>query len=179
MVITSGGTIDAVAYRGQAPVKITPLRKSIIPAALEIIGLSQECEIYKWHGVDSKDITGMHLLALAAYIKEHGYRKVVITMGTDKMVENARFLKSHHKEAGDDVTIVFTGAMVPIMNQVTGYGESDGYDNLKLAVLKAGTLKPGVYIAFHEQVFDPDSTYKNFEKKRFEMLVEAIEKAIS
>ena len=80
--------------------------------------------------------------------------KVLITHGTDKMVETARLLS----EAGiKDKTIVLTGAMVPI-----AFGtSSDGYFNLGSALAFVQTLPPGVYVVMNGQYFNWDNVVKN------------------
>ena len=68
-------------------------------------------------------------------------RALVVTHGTDTMVETARAIAA----AGlRDRTIVLTGAMVPY-----AFGSSDGLFNLGSALSFAQVLPPGVYVAMN------------------------------
>jgi L-asparaginase len=87
-------------------------------------------------------------------------RQIVITHGTDTMVETARALAS----AGlDDRTIVLTGAMVPY-----AFGSSDGLFNLGSALSFAQVLPPGVYVAMNGRHFRWDRVRKNRDTGVFE-----------
>ena len=78
--------------------------------------------------------------------------RIVITHGTDTMVETARVLAA----AGLLKTIVLTGAMVPF-----AFGSSDGLFNLGSAISFAQALPQGVYIAMNGLAFPWDDVSKN------------------
>ena len=78
--------------------------------------------------------------------------RIVVTHGTDTMVETAESLA---RGAGGK-TIVLTGAMIPY-----AFGSSDGLFNLGSALSFAQTLPPGVYIAMNGQSFAWDQVRKN------------------
>lgn len=84
---------------------------------------------------------------------------VVITHGTDTMVDTARVLAG----AVSDKTIVLTGAMIPI-----AFGSSDGLFNLGGALTAVQVLPPGVYITMNGQVFRWDEVRKNRDLGVFE-----------
>ncbi|MDP3283559.1 MAG: asparaginase domain-containing protein [Desulfobacterales bacterium] len=89
--------------------------------------------------------------------------KIVITHGTDTMVETARVIAGSVK----DKTIVLTGAMIPYK-----FGSSDGLFNLGSALAFVQTLPHGVYIAMNGKYFNWDNVRKNkktgvFEESRF------------
>ena len=87
---------------------------------------------------------------------------VVITHGTDTMVDTARALA----QAGlRDKTIVLTGAMVPY-----AFGSSDGLFNLGSAVSFVQVLPPGVYVAMNGQQFRWDGVRKNRTSGVFEAI---------
>ena len=73
--------------------------------------------------------------------------RIVITHGTDTMVETARGARRRARRAGK--TIVLTGAMVPY-----AFGSSDGLFNLGSALSFVQALPPGVYIAMNGRCFD-------------------------
>jgi L-asparaginase len=87
-------------------------------------------------------------------------RAIVITHGTDTMVDTARALAAG---ALGDKTIVLTGAMVPY-----AFGSSDGLFNLGSALSFVQVLPPGVYIAMNGQHFAWDRCRKNRETGVFE-----------
>jgi L-asparaginase len=86
--------------------------------------------------------------------------RIVITHGTDTMVETARAVA--HGVSGK--TIVLTGAMVPY-----AFGSSDGLFNLGSALSFAEVLAPGVYIAMNGQHFAWDRVRKNRSTGVFEL----------
>jgi L-asparaginase len=59
--------------------------------------------------------------------------------------------------------IVFTGAMKPM-----GFEDSDAAQNITEALLATKILKPGVYISFHNRVFELPRVRKNKETRTFE-----------
>ena len=87
---------------------------------------------------------------------------IVITHGTDTMVETARALAAAQLAAK---TIVLTGAMVPY-----AFGSSDGLFNLGSALSFAQVLPAGVYVAMNGRHFRWDSVRKNRETGIFEAI---------
>jgi len=85
--------------------------------------------------------------------------KIIITHGTDTMVETAKELakKVHNK------TIILTGAMIPYM-----FGSSDGLFNLGSALAFAQTLPAGVYIVMNGRCFKWNNVRKNREAGEFD-----------
>jgi len=84
---------------------------------------------------------------------------IVITHGTDTMVETAAALAS----GVSGKTIVLTGAMIPY-----AFGSSDGLFNLGSALSFVQVLPPGIYIAMNGQHFAWDRVRKNRETGVFE-----------
>jgi L-asparaginase len=85
--------------------------------------------------------------------------RIVITHGTDTMVETATALAASMSEK----TIVLTGAMIPY-----AFGSSDGLFNLGSALSFVQALAPGVYIAMNGRCFHWDRVRKNLESGFFE-----------
>lgn len=85
-------------------------------------------------------------------------KKIIITHGTDTMVETAQILAK--KVTGK--TIVLTGAMIPYK-----FGSSDGLFNLGSALSFVQTLPEGVYIAMNGRYFNWDNVRKNKELGEF------------
>ena len=80
--------------------------------------------------------------------------KIIITHGTDTMVETAKVLAQQVKGK----TIVLTGALIPYK-----FGSSDGLFNLGSALAFVQTLPPGVYVAMNGRYFNWDNVRKNKE----------------
>ena len=86
--------------------------------------------------------------------------KIIITHGTDRMVETAKALAA----ANINKTIVLTGAMIPY-----AFGtSSDGFFNLGSALAFVQVKPPGVYIAMNGLCFDWDKVRKNRSTGMFE-----------
>ncbi|MCB0585912.1 MAG: asparaginase [Phaeodactylibacter sp.] len=89
------------------------------------------------------------------------YDKILITHGTDRLVETARYLAERPVEGK---TIVLTGAMIPY-----AFGtSSDGFFNLGSALAFVQTLPPGVYVAMNGRYFTWDNVKKNTKTGFFE-----------
>ena len=80
------------------------------------------------------------------------------------MAKTANVIYQQLKESKElCAPIVFTGAMKPM-----GFEDSDSNQNVTEALLAAKILSPGVYISFHNQVFELPNVRKNKEKRTFE-----------
>ena len=89
--------------------------------------------------------------------------QILITHGTDTMVETAKVLAN---ASISGKTIVLAGAMIPY-----AFGNSsDGFFNLGSALAFVQTLKPGIYIAMNGRWFEWDKVRKNTKTGFFEEL---------
>ena len=95
-------------------------------------------------------------------VPERRRDRIVITHGTDTMVETARALAAG---ALDGKTIVLTGAMVPY-----AFGSSDGLFNLGSALSFVQVLPPGVYVAMNGQHFPWDGWQEPLPTGMFEAI---------
>jgi L-asparaginase len=110
--------------------------------------------------IDSLDLEDTGRQAIVARCRASEERAIVVTHGTDTMVDTARAIAA----AGlADRTIVLTGAMVPY-----AFGSSDGLFNLGSALSFAQVLPVGVYIAMNGQYFVWNRVRKNRENGIFE-----------
>jgi len=87
--------------------------------------------------------------------------KIIITHGTDTMVETATLLAKKIKNK----VIILTGAMIPIK-----FGSSDGLFNLGSALSFAQILEPGIYITMNGQYFHWNNVKKNKKNGFFERI---------
>mgnify|MGYP003760598443 CR=1 FL=1 len=93
--------------------------------------------------------------------KKENTHKIVITHGTDTMVETAEVLAKNIQ----DKTIILTGAMIPIK-----FGSSDGLFNLGSALSFVQILEPGVYITMNGRYFNWNNVRKNKKMGIFEKI---------
>ena len=110
--------------------------------------------------VDSLDLDDRGRATIVQTCRQSEERAIVITHGTDTMVNTARALADAQLE---DRTIILTGAMVPF-----AFGSSDGLFNLGSALSFVQVLPPGVYVAMNGQFFPWDRVRKNRETGVFE-----------
>ena len=85
--------------------------------------------------------------------------KIIITHGTDTMVDTAKTLA----KSITDKTIILTGAMIPYT-----FGSSDGLFNMGSAIAFVQTLPIGVYIVMNGKYFTWDNVRKNKKIGEFE-----------
>ncbi|MBN2583520.1 MAG: asparaginase [Planctomycetes bacterium] len=92
---------------------------------------------------DSLDMTPEDRQAIARACRECEDDRILVTHGTDTMIETAAVLSGI-----TDKTIVMTGAMRP-----EKFADSDAQFNFGLAVGALNVLPPGVYVAMSGRVY--------------------------
>ena len=92
---------------------------------------------------------------------ESDENQILITHGTDTMVETAKLLA----EKITTKTIVLTGAMIPYK-----FGSSDGLFNLGSALSFLQSLPKGIYIAMNGNIFNWNNVKKNKKLGLFQPL---------
>lgn len=111
--------------------------------------------------VDSLEMTEADREIILHNCQKSQASEIIVTHGTDRMVETARAL-AHASIPGK--TIVLTGAMIPY-----AFGNSsDGFFNLGSALAFAQALDPGVYIVMNGRFFHWDQVVKNKKTGNFE-----------
>ena len=111
--------------------------------------------------IDSSDMTEADRESIAQNVLKTGTNKIIITHGTDTMVETAQVIAKKVK----DKTIVIVGAMIPYK-----FGSSDGLFNFGAALAFVQTLPVGVYIVMNGQFFTHDNCRKNKKAGEFEKI---------
>src|SRR5262245_56300447 len=102
--------------------------------------------------IDSLDMSESDRALIVRQCVDCSETRIVITHGTDTMVETAAAIARDVRGK----TIVLTGAMVPY-----AFGSSDGLFNLGSALSFVQALPEGVYIAMNGQAFAWDMVRKN------------------
>ncbi|MBW2675687.1 MAG: asparaginase [Deltaproteobacteria bacterium] len=152
---TVGGTIDKVYFDRKNDYQVGDSRLSEI---LEGVHAGFE---YEWESLlkkDSLDITDEERQTIRDRIRKEACQHIVITHGTDTMVQTAQELQSV-----PDKVIILTGSMEP-----SRFRSSDAEFNIGCAITAVQLLTPGVYIAMNGRIFDPDRVRKNVDLNRFE-----------
>ena len=109
--------------------------------------------------IDSLEMTDGNRERIAERCRTCAESRIVITHGTDTMVETAAAIAG----VVADKTVVLTGAMIPY-----AFGSSDGMFNLGSALSFAQALPPGVYIAMNGTAFSWNEVRKNRQHGVFE-----------
>ncbi len=112
--------------------------------------------------IDSLEMTAADREAIVSRCRDAAETRILITHGTDTMVETAAALAAALPTASGK-TIVLTGAMVPY-----AFGSSDGLFNLGSALSFVQALPPGIYIAMNGRCFNWDRVRKNRTTGTFE-----------
>jgi L-asparaginase len=148
-VLVTGGTFDKEydELGGRLFFKDTHL-----PEMLRLARCRVPVQVETLMMIDSLDMTGDDRARVVERCRGCDEDRLVITHGTDTMVETAQALKA----AGLGKTVVLTGAMVPY-----AFGSSDGLFNLGSALSFAQVLPPGVYVAMNGRCFPGDRVRKN------------------
>ena len=111
--------------------------------------------------IDSLDMTDADRARIVDSCRACAEEHIVITHGTDTMVETAGAIAA----GASGKTVVLTGAMIPY-----AFGSSDGLFNLGSALSFAQVLPPGVYVAMNGTAFPWDACRKNRESGVFESI---------
>ena len=114
--------------------------------------------------IDSLEMTAADRALIVEQCRQAAESRLLITHGTDTMVETARALAAAFPPDGSK-TIVLTGAMIPY-----AFGSSDGLFNLGSALSFVQVLPAGVYLAMNGRCFNWDRVRKNRDTGVFEAL---------
>ncbi|MCX6124719.1 MAG: asparaginase domain-containing protein [Proteobacteria bacterium] len=157
-ILVTGGTFDKEYNEidGSLSFKETHLTE-----LLELGRCKADVTVRTLMMIDSLDMTAAHRQIILDQSQDAVEDKIVITHGTDTMVETAKVLGVHRMEK----TVVLTGAMIPFK-----FGSSDGLFNMGAAIALAQSLPHGVYIAMNGKYFHWDNVQKNKKLGIFEEL---------
>lgn len=109
--------------------------------------------------IDSLDMTEADRKIIAESCKKAQADRILVTHGTDTMVETAKIVA----EAAKDKTVVFLGALIPF-----AFGSSDGLFNLGAAIGAVQVLPAGIYVCMNGKIFPHDKVKKNRTTGEFE-----------
>jgi len=155
-IFTTGGTIDKVYYDAKSEYEVGEPQ---IVAILDEAGVTIDYDVTTLLRKDSLDLTDADRALIHDQVRQSPCNQILITHGTDTMVQTARALRDVA-----DKTIVLVGSLTPAR-----FKASDAEFNIGFALAAVQTLPPGIYVAMNGRVFDPDSVSKNRAENRFEM----------
>ena len=157
LIVTTGGTIDKVYFDAKSDYQVGEPQ---IGRILQELGVAFRFHVIPLLRKDSLFVDGADRQLMRDTIAAQQEQQVLVTHGTDSMVESARVL------AGiEGKTIVLTGALNPAR-----FEGSDAEFNIGCAVGAVQSLPPGVYIAMNGRIWDPTRVRKNVDANRFEAL---------
>ena len=155
LIITTGGTIDKIYFDDMSDYQIG---ESQISQILQAMNVGFELEVNPLMRKDSLHLDKNDRLLIRDAILESDTRHVLITHGTDTMIDTAAVLKEL-----TDRTIVLTGSLNPAR-----FRDTDAVFNIGCAIGAVQSLSPGVYIAMNGRIWNPDKVRKNRKANRFE-----------
>jgi L-asparaginase len=156
-IFTTGGTIDKVYFDAQSTYEVgEPQVVDILHEANVTLAWELETLFRK----DSLELTDEDRAVIVENVRQESCPRILITHGTDTMIETARVLQGIEGK-----TIVLVGSLSPAR-----FKRSDAEFNIGFALAAVQTLPPGVYIAMNGRIFTPDRVRKNREANRFEAI---------
>lgn len=154
-IYTTGGTIDKTYFDAKSEYEVGE------PQIVDILGIARvgvDYEVETLMRKDSLEMTDRDRASIRERVALDAARRVLITHGTDTMVETASVLR-----ALEGKTIVLVGSLSPAR-----FKDSDAAFNIGFAFAAVQMLDPGVYIAMNGQAFRPEHVRKNPARNRFE-----------
>ena len=155
LIVTTGGTIDKNYFDDMSDYQIG---EPMIGKILQQLQVGFEFEVRQLMRKDSLHISDADRHTIRAEIAASDASHVLITHGTDSMVNTALLLADI-----PDKTMVLTGALNPAR-----FRDSDAVFNIGCAVGALQALQPGAWIAMNGCIWDPRKVRKNREQNRFE-----------
>lgn len=157
-IFATGGTFDKIynEFDGSLIFKETHLNKMLNESKNKV-----DVDIETIMLIDSLYMEDHHRQEILNKCKSCQENRIVITHGTDKLVETAQLLGKEIK----DKTIVLTGSLIPY-----SFVKSDAHFNLGCVMAFAQTLSKGVYITMHGKIFSYDNVKKNKETNEFKTI---------
>ncbi|MEX1054904.1 MAG: asparaginase domain-containing protein [Rhodothermales bacterium] len=154
-IYTTGGTIDKTYFDAKSEYEVgDPQIVDILRIANVGIDYDVETVLRK----DSLDMTDEDRGLLVRRVQDEPCERILITHGTDTMIDTAREL-----EGVVGKTIVLVGSLSPAQ-----FKNSDAEFNIGFALAAVQVLPAGIYIAMNGIIFEPEKVRKNRERNRFE-----------
>ena len=153
--IQTGGTIDK-DYPKVTKGWAFEIAEPAFNRVLEKLNPSFSFNSYELFKKDSQEITLEDREKLKSLCESISEDKIIITHGTDTMVETAKYLRHTNK------TIVITGAMKP-----ERFSNSDAPINLGAAIAACQTLNKGSYLVMHGMVIPHEQVERDLQTGKY------------
>ncbi len=157
LFIQTGGTIDK-DYPKKRKGYAFEITEPAVKQILKKINPSFEYEVISLLRKDSLDLTVKDKKKIFDTCEKADTEKIIITHGTDTMIETAKFLSVIKNK-----TIILTGAFKP-----EKFKESDADFNIGTAIGGINILEYGVFIAMNGRIFKFDKVKRNKKTFNFE-----------
>jgi L-asparaginase len=155
-IIITGGTFDKIYDEVKGSLTF---RDTHLPEILKYTRCTVPIELELNQLIDSLEMQTANRVQVLEACRRAPEERIVVTHGTDTMVETAGVLGA----ANLPKTIVMTGSMVPYI-----FSGSDAVFNLGCAITAVQLQPHGVWIAMNGRVFRHDRVRKNRELGVFE-----------
>jgi L-asparaginase len=154
-IFTTGGTIDKTYFDAKSEYEVgDPQIMDILRIANVRVPYVVETLLRK----DSLDLNEDDRRIIVQRLQREPGKRILVTHGTDTMVETAQALESI-----TDKTIVLVGSLNPAK-----FKNSDAEFNIGFAMAAVQTLEPGAYITMNGRIFSAGNVRKNRERNQFE-----------
>lgn len=157
-ILSTGGTIDKVYFDAKSEFEVGAPQAGVL---LTEANVSFQYEVVSLLRKDSLELTDQDRELIRATVAADPCERIIITHGTDTMVQTARVLQ----DCIDGKVVVLTGSMQPAGQRVT-----DAIFNVGFAAAAVQLLPEGVWLAMNGRIHDPAITRKNVAANRFERM---------
>jgi L-asparaginase len=154
-IVVTGGTFDKEYNELNGTLFF---KETHVPEMLRLGRSLVDVTIERLMMMDSLDMTREHRQQIVEACRAASEERILITHGTDTMVDTAQAVATADAPELRGKTVVLTGAMVPY-----AFGSSDGLFNLGSALSFVQALPAGVYIAMNGRCFSWDDVRKDRE----------------
>ncbi len=154
--IQTGGTIDKDYPKTIRGYNFEITQPAVV-RILQKINLNFEYKIIELLKKDSNDLTEQDRILIKQTCEKLESDKIIITHGTDTMIETGKFLKDIN-----DKVIILVGAFKP-----EKFYDSDAAFNIGVAIGAINVLKNGVFIAMSGRIYPIDKCKRNLEDGKF------------
>jgi L-asparaginase len=158
-VLSAGGTIDKIYFDAKSSYEVGP------PAIEDMISglqLNQDFFFTALMRKDSLEMDEKDREKVLEAVTDCSEELILITHGTDTMVETAYAIGRAFPEGNLKKTIVLTGSMKPAI-----FKDTDAFFNVGCAVAALQILDSGIYIAMSGEIFPYNKVRKDRELGKF------------
>lgn len=158
-VITVGGTIDKIYFDAKSAYEVGP---PAIEGMISGLELNQTFSFTALMRKDSLEMNDKDREKVIQAVSSCNEKLILITHGTDTMVETASAIGDAFPEGELKKTIVLTGSMKPAI-----FRDTDAQFNVGCAIAALQILDNGIFIAMSGGIFPHNKVRKDQELGKF------------